>query len=72
MIKQRFITDVEAGLITTESPRKLIGNSKYLPHQGNREKMRRLERIYHAHPHDCPCKSCELMDAILKSKGIME
>lgn len=46
--------------------------SKYTPHQGNRERMRRLERIYRSHPHDCPCKSCELMDGILKSKGIME
>lgn len=72
MIKQKFITDIEVGTITTESPRKLIGNNKYNPHQGNREKLRRLERIYRSHPFDCPCKSCELMDAILKSKGIME
>ena len=46
--------------------------NKYIPHQGNRERMRRLAKIYQSHPHDCPCKSCELMDAILKSKGIME
>lgn len=46
--------------------------SKYTPHQGNRERFRRLAKIYHAHPHDCPCKSCEMMDGILKSKGIME
>lgn len=47
-------------------------NSKYTPHQGNRERLRRLARIYHSHPHDCPCKSCEMMDGMLKSRGMME
>jgi len=46
--------------------------NKYTPHQGSRERFRRLARIYHSHPFDCPCKSCEMMDGILKSKGIME
>lgn len=47
-------------------------SSKYTPHQGNRERLRRLARIYHSHPHDCPCKSCEMMDGMLKSRGRME
>jgi hypothetical protein len=46
--------------------------NKYTPHQGSRERFRRLARIYHSHPFDCLCKSCELMDAILKEKGIIE
>lgn len=47
-------------------------SSKYTPHQGNKERLRRLAKIYQSHPHDCPCKSCEMMDGVLKSRGIME
>lgn len=46
--------------------------NKYIPHQGSKERLRRLARIYHSHPHDCPCKSCEMMDGMLKSRGMME
>jgi len=59
----------EAARVAFKIPKRV---NKYIPHQGSRERLRRLARIYHSHPHDCPCKSCELMDGMLKSRGLME
>lgn len=75
-IEQRLLELTEG--MPREEFRKLVKKagfnlgSKYTPHQGSRERLRRLARIYHSHPHDCLCKSCEIMDGILKSRGMME
>lgn len=66
MIKIRHTDDDQTAFRTIKAPN---GINKYIPHQGNREKLRRLERIYRSHPHDCSCKSCELMDTLLKSRS---
>lgn len=72
MIKTKFIDEsVEKAVteVVKQIPKRV---NKYTPHQGSRERFRRLARIYHSHPHDCPCKSCEMMDGMLKSRGMME
>lgn len=55
------------GVVKVHTPRKSHGN-KYNPHQGNRERLKRLSKIYKSHPFDCNCDSCNLFDAVMASR----
>ena len=58
--------NVEASRNAFRIPKRV---NKYQPHQGNKERLRRLMKIYEKHPMDCPCKSCELVDIIVKERN---
>lgn len=66
MIKTRIIEDLVEPDSTKSEP-VIVPNTfnipksfnKYIPHQGNNEKWRRLMKIVKSHPTSCHCPSCE-------------